>query len=209
MENHIELLPKLITPNIAVALIPAFTAAYEMAFEAATNIDFLAWDLRPQILPHLKNWAVEFELKRRAEQGKIPFQCEVVQNKRKNHRHIELINKNLIITVSQVSRPTELPRESIFRNQYSIDGQTVLEPFYSADSLPEETPIYAILTHGWQTQAPAFISCGIPAPDMACWTQYLDIFEMVRNLSLVDASPITQDIKLEFRESALQRASGK
>jgi len=205
MRNDLRLLPDFITPQVALALIPAFTSAYALATEAADTIDFLGWELRSQIMPNLKNWAVEFELKRRADEGSIPFRCHIALNNRKNHRHIELRNSNWIITVSQVHCPTSVPREAVFRNDYCLDGQTALEDFEAVDEEFLNKEIYAILTHGWQTRSPEFINCGIPSPDGKCWVQQLDVFGVVRHMAFVDDSPATDDIKLEFREKSIER----
>ena len=203
MRNNIELLPSLITPRVALALIPAFTSAYAMAIEVADAIDFLRGDLRSQIIPHLKNWAVEFELKRRSDEGSIPFWCNVTMNERKNHKHIELHTDKWILTVSQVHTPMYLPREALYRNELNLDGQIALEGFDSEDSTDGE--IYAILTHGWQTNNPAFINCGILSPNGTCWVQQMDVLNAAQRMTVLDVSPVTENIKLEFREQAIEK----
>ncbi len=61
MAQNINLASEIITPRVAMALLPAFTSAYALAEEAAETFDFLGGSLKRQILPHLKNWAVEYE----------------------------------------------------------------------------------------------------------------------------------------------------
>lgn len=200
-ESIVDICKDLMTPAIATCLIPAFTSAYGMAVSAAESIDFLGkWDLQEQILPYLKNWAVEYELLRRSRQGIIPFGCDVIPNSRKNHRHIELHRNGYILTVSQIHHLTSLPRECIFRNDHCLDGQFVMSGFgEGANGLCKE--VYAIMTHGQGMDSPSFICCGIPAPNMKSWAQHVNLFDVVKGLSIVDESPITEDIKLDYRES--------
>lgn len=149
MKNCSDLLSTLITPQVALTLVPAFTSAYSMAVDTSNSVDFLGGELRTQILPYLKNWALDFEIKRRSEKGLIPFQCKFVFNKAKNHSHIELKNSDWHLTVSQVCRPADIPRESIFRNKYSFDGQMSFPAFGLEEDIDRSRgKIYAILTHG-------------------------------------------------------------
>ena len=209
MTNSCDLLTNLITPQVAMSLVPAFMSAYSMADDASKSIDFLGGELRTQIAPHLKNWALEFEIKRRAEKGLIPFHCEFVTNKSRNHSHVELLSGNWRLTVSQVCRPLDIPRESIFRNKHSLDGQL----YFSASGIEEydvsceNGRIYAILTHGWQTAIPAFINCGIPSSDMKSWVQHLDMLELLRDMATEDPLPPNDDIILEFNNHIDEKAS--
>lgn len=205
MKKEVNIDSDLITPKVAMSLIPAFTAAYDMALYAADTIDFLGWaELRNQFLPHLKNWAVEYELQRRAKEGIIPFDCSVVPNSRKNHQHIELHANGFILTVSQTHNIYSMPRDCVFRNDHCMDGQLALEGFE-----PEEVysgNIYAILTHGRGLTAPSYILCGIPMPNMKSWAQSVNLFDLVKGMTLVDNSPVDDDIKLDYRNKAKERA---
>lgn len=188
----------LITPSVALSLIPAFSAAYELATLAANDYNFLGGDLRAQILPHLRNWAVEYELKRRALSGSIPFAGSFESNSRNNHRHLELRNGVFLLTVSQTHRITELPRDCVFRNEHCINGQYVMDEF---DYDLSTKCIYAILTHGRGKDAPGYILCGIPSPDMKTWAQAVNLYDIVGNLEIIDSSPVTEEVKLGYRET--------
>lgn len=204
MKKDINLSTDLITPNVAMSLIPAFSASYGMAAFVADTVDFLGWELREQILPHLKNWAVEYELQRRAKEGIIPFTCSLVPNSRKNHRHIELRKNGFVITVSQTHSINAMPRDCVFRNDYCMDGQIALSGFGSGE--PDASKeVYAILTHGCGATVPSFILCGIPASNMSLWAQHVNLFEVVKNMTIIDTSPVDDDIKLDYREKVKVR----
>lgn len=202
----IDIRDNLITPSVALSLIPAFSAAYELATLAANDYKFLGGDLKEQILPHLRNWAVEYELKRRALSGFIPFTGSFESNSRNNHRHLVLRNGIFLLTVSQTHRITELPRDCVFRNEYSINGQYIMDEF-DVDS--SEKSVYAILTHGHGKDAPGYILCGIPSPDMKTWAQAVNLYDVVGNLEIVDSAPVTDEIKLGYRETIEEKIAKK
>lgn len=199
MKRDINLRTDLVTPSVAMTLIPAFIASYGMATFAADTVDFLGgWEIREQILPHLKNWAVEYELQRRAREGIIPFECTIVPNVRKNHRHVELRKDGFVLTVSQTHSIRAMPRDCVFRNDHCMDGQIALAGFESGDS-DASKEIYAILTHGNGTAAPSFVLCGIPNPDMTSWAQHVNLFDVAKGMSVVDPSPVDDEILLDYR----------
>lgn len=206
MKRDIDIRKDLITPDVAASLIPAFAAAYGMAVSVADSIDFLGgWELREQIIPHLKNWAVEYELHRRAIAGTIPFECTVVPNIRKNHNHIELRKNGFVLTVSQTHSIRSMPRECIFRNDRCMDGQLALSGFESRDH-DGSKEIYAILTHGRGLVSPAFILCGIPNPNMSSWAKHEDLYQITNGITVIDTSPIDDDIVLDYREQVKEHA---
>lgn len=204
MNKDINIRTDLITPNVAASIIPAFAASYGMAAFVADTVDFLGWEFREQILPHLKNWAVEYELHRRAKQGILPFECFIVPNARKNHNHIELRKNGFILTVSQTHSIKSMPRDCIFRNDHCMDGQIALAGFESRNS--EKKSVYAILTHGCGISAPKYILCGIPNPNMSSWAQHVNLYELVNGLSVEDTSPVDDDIKLDYRDKVKEIA---
>lgn len=205
MKRNIDIRSDLITPRIALSLIPAFKSAYGMAAYTADTIDFLGGELRDQIMPHLKNWAVEYELHRRCVEGIIPFASSYVQNSRKNHQHIELRKDGFVLTVSQTHRIHSIPRECVFRNDYNLDGQLVMDGCGFED--PEVAgDVYAILTHGQGVATPGFVLCGIPNTNMTFWTQHVNLFNAIRGINIVDDSPVNEDIKLDFRDAVKRRA---
>ena len=204
--KYVDLTAELITPAVASSLISAFMSAYEMAVSASDEIDFLGGDLREQIMPHLRNWAVEYEINRRALSGILPFTCNFENNSRNNHRHLELRRGDYLLTISQTHRFFDLPRDSVFRNEYCMNGQYCLEGFdESVDSSSKN--IYAILTHGGGHTTPNFILCGIPAPDMRSWAQSVNLFNVAGTLEIVDSTPVTDEIQLGFRDSVKKRIS--
>lgn len=201
MKKEINIRSDLITPRVALSFISAFKSAYGMASFAADSVDFLGGELKAQIMPHLKNWAVEFELQRRCIEGIIPFECTFEANSRRNHKHIELRSNGFVLTVSQTHSINAIPRECVFRNDHNWDGQMALSGFDS-DSSSAAKDVYAILTHGQGFLTPAFILCGIPNSDMTSWAQHENLFSLVAGMSAVDESPATEDIKLDFRDKA-------
>ncbi len=201
--KFVDLRADLITPHVAATLVPAFVAGYDMAAEAAETFDFLSGSLRPLALPHLRNWAVEHELYRRAKAGLIPFTGRFVSNSRNNHVHLELEYSGFILTVSQTHRMTDLPRECVFRNDHNLDGQLFLSDLNLEEERPTNT--YAILTHGHNSMTPKHILCGIPSSDMKSWVQQVNLHEIAGEFSIVDPAPIDEEIKLDYRNSIKKR----
>lgn len=199
MAKNINLANEIITPSVAMALLPAFTSAYALAEEAAETFDFLGGSLKRQILPHLKNWAVEYELDRRVREGLLPFDSNFVPNSRKNHKHLELRQGNFVLTVSQTPNVWSLPRDCVFRNDYCLNGQIAIEGFEQEFS--EEKSIYGILTHGYGSSLPSFVCCGIPTPDMRAWAQQVDLHRIIRGMTIVDSTPVDEEIKLEYKNA--------
>lgn len=198
--NHFDIRSDLITPAVALALIPAFTSAYELAASAANEVEFLGGELGDQIQPHLRNWAVEYELNRRAQLGLLPFSGSFECNSRNSHRHLELRRNDMLLTVSQTHRCYDLPRDCVFRNELSLNGQYCMDGFEEGIDNPEKS-IYAILTHGNGKRSPGFILCGIPSPDMKRWSQAVNLFDIVGNIEIVDDAPVTEEIHLGYRET--------
>lgn len=197
MTSNINLVNDIITPSVAMALLPAFSSAYALAEEAVETFEFLGGPLKRQILPHLKNWAVEYELNRRVQNGLIPFESNFVPNSRKNHKHLELRQENFILTVSQTPNVWSLPRDCVFRNDYCLSGQTAIEGFEM--EISEDKCVYGILTHGYSSSLPSFVCCGIPTPDMRAWAQQVDLRGIVRGLTVIDPAPVDEEIKLGYK----------
>ncbi len=151
----------------------------------------------------LKNWAIEYELDRRAREGLIPFESSFVPNSRKNHNHLELRKGNFVLTVSQTPNALSVPRECVFRNDYCYDGQLAIEGFGQEAS--EGKCVYGILTHGYGTALPSFVCCGIPTPDMQAWAQQIDLNGIVRGMKIVDESPADKEIKLDYKNAIRDR----
>lgn len=155
-------------------------------------------------MPNLRNWAVEYELHRRSKEGILPFESKFVFNSRHNHQHLELKYDGFILTVSQTHFLTDLPRECIFRNEHCLDGQMAISGF-DPDVDDDEKNIYAILTHGHASSTPNFLLCGIPSPDMKSWAQCVNLLEYTKGFQIIDPSPATDEIVLDFRRSVEER----
>lgn len=204
MEKSILIEEELITPRVAMAIIPAFTSAYALAKEAAETFDFLGGPLSRQILPHLKNWAVEYELDRRCREGILPFESCFVHNSRMNHKHLELRQGDFVLTVSQTPNVWAMPRDCIFRNDHCLNGQVALVGF--EPEFNNESQVYGILTHGYAASLPSFVCCGIPAPDMRSWAQQVDLHKVVKHLAVVDEVPrVEEEIVLGFKNALQDR----
>lgn len=113
--KYVALEVELITPEVARAITSSVNTAYALADQVAKEYDFLGGELNNQIRPHLRNWAVEWELNRRATAHIIPFTSSFEENIRRNHRHLELRSNGYLLTVSQTHNALELPRECVFR----------------------------------------------------------------------------------------------
>ena len=207
MAKNIDIEKEIITPSVAIALLPAFTSAYALAKEAVDSFDFLGGPLKRQIFPHLKNWAVEYELDRRAREGSLPFESCFVPNSRMNHKHLELRQGNYVLTVSQTPNVWSMPRDCVFRNDYCLNGQIALDGF--EPEFDEENSVYCILTHGYGSPLPSFVCCGIPTPNMKAWAQQVDLHNVIRGLSIIESAPVDEEIVLDFKKALRDRQEAK
>lgn len=131
------------------------------------------------LISYIKGQAVSYVLASMAEDGKLPFTPAWQSNKNKSHRHLELCdeNNNAKITISQVNKPTSLPRGSRYRQSLSVDNGQMRMPGFEVSS--DNISCHAIILHGYQSVEPNFVAIGIPSSDNKCWLERRTLPKMI------------------------------
>jgi len=185
--------------------VPAVKRAYSLVNELAQQNDFLNWKVGRDVLPYLRNAAVEFEFKRLIDNGLLDLRYKVAMNRRRNCHHIEIITDKCIMTISQVQSKYSVPRKAEFRSNLSFSNQLSL--FSITDFFPDsfyEDKYYAILTHGCgnnqNSRMPEFISLGLPCPDVKQWAEIIDLTAEPHAVDVPEEVIAGDDLVLKFKE---------
>lgn len=160
---------------------PLLHNAYALAEQATKDSEFLNWVIGYKNIGYLKRIAVEYMLKDAIDNGRLPFEYQIVPNKNKSAWHLEIITKNAIITTSQVQSREALPNPAYFRRKLQEANQLR----FSLD--PEnkdinEGPYHLLITHGYGTEIPSFINLGFPGA-----TGWVDYINMLNEPILVES----------------------
>lgn len=131
------------------------------------------------------NIAVEYEFQRRIEEGLLPFDYNIKYNSAKNHKHLEIITKHTIMTISQVSNKTGIPRSAKFRSNLAYSNQMVME-FLKDTIRINDSKAYILLSHNSKTENVKRVILGLPAPDTKSWIYSLDLLNEIVLASIND-----------------------
>lgn len=180
-------------------LVPAIKRAYSLVNQLYQQHELLNWEVGHNLLRYLRGLAVEFEIKRLIDGGKLPLAYRVAPNARKNYSHLELLTNQCVITISQVISEYGIPRFAVFRNNHSLN-QLAFD-FDNTSSYTKEAPYYMLLTHGYKSDMPDFIGLGVPQPLMAGWLAYTNLMNELHLVELPqEDNMITEEIQLSFKE---------
>lgn len=208
-ERLIGLFPKTTYSYLARAGVQAYEVAYEMMKRSG----FYGLERGKETLPIIRNLALDFQLIELAKTGAIPFKCEEEHNVAKNSHHVVLTNNEAIVTVSQVKRPEEFPRNAVYRGDYAENNAAMsLFEEYEPDRNSEK--IYVLLTHGGIGSTMYFARLGIPQTGARRWVgNQLAIFDRsslvgISLPDMIDVKPIKPSLK-KFEDFVEARTSGK
>lgn len=185
-------------------LVPAVKRAYSLINELVQQNDFLNWKVGSDILPYLRNAAVEFEFKRLIDKKLLNLKYRIAMNTRRNCHHIEVITNQCIMTISQVPSKTSIPRKAIFRSNLSFSNQLSLLSIPGFYPEKEEDKYYVILTHGCEdsqnSKTPEFVTLGLPYPNVLRWAETIDLIAEPHIVDTAEEVIDTEGLVLEFKE---------
>jgi hypothetical protein len=165
-----HLLEKNFPPPLRSRFYPLVNRAYENADLLLGQAAFLNWKVGRDMKRHLRRVAVEFELKELIETGQYDVEFRISPNARKNCRHIELITKDCVLTISQVMFKDSLPRDAFFRQNHAVSNQLSLGlAMEESESFDQDDKYYMLLTHGYLNKIPDFVVLGVPTDDLKNW----------------------------------------
>lgn len=182
--------------------VPAVRRAYSLIKEISQQNDFLNWKVGRDLLPYLRNAAVEFEFKRLIDKGALNYKYRISMNQRRNCNHLEIISPNCVLTISHVPRKIAVPRKALFRSNLSfINQMSIFSILGLQDDDICEDKYYAIMTHGGSTRSlsvPEFVNLGLPCTDVKEWAEILDLTSEPYVIEIPEEA-INADDLLEFK----------
>lgn len=131
------------------------------------------------------NLAVDYEFQRRIDEGLLKFDYNIKYNTSKNHKHLEIVTKNAIMTINQVKNRTGIPRSAKFRSNMAYSNQMVMEIFKD-DIEIRDTKAFVILSHFSRNDDMKRALLGIPSPDTSFWIDNLDLLDEMELVSVND-----------------------
>jgi hypothetical protein len=97
-------------------------------------------------------WAVDLGFQRLVESGQWPFDFRWRYFERPTGRYLEILPSHSVITISQVSDPSQQPRDVLFRANKRLNGQGWLRGLPKPeDQKPTGGVPHVLLIHGYQS----------------------------------------------------------
>ena len=150
------------------------------------------------MVPYLINAAVEYEVYSNILADNLAYDYRFVYNSVRSHKHLEVKTENSILTISQVHRKNQVPRNALFRKNLKLHNYKYLSLFEDITPINSEE-YYVLLTHGHQGDSPQFINLGVPSPINNSWLAKYDI--MSEFISKIEESTEEHEEKLvELKE---------
>ncbi|MDW7614888.1 hypothetical protein SC499_09125 [Peribacillus simplex] len=187
----------------------AVIKGYELAHSTKDNTSYLSYSKSrgKDILPYLKNYAVEFAIIKYIESGLLPFDFEIKYNRTRSSRFFILFDtsRKMELCVNQVSQKKKIGRPAYYRNQRieSFNSYFILSDISNGE-IVNDKPVYFELNHGYQSTTPNFVILGIPGKD----GKWIDKLEISNEINLVsDTGTIKTKIEEveEFNFEELQK----
>jgi hypothetical protein len=142
-------------PRALQALLPeALRRAYEQVAELMADTSFLAMEGASTTSGVLIKDSVDHQLIKLIDSGKLPFDYMWDSHARPTGKHLKLLPKNTVITMSQLQQPKQFPRRAVFRNNQRLNNrepQMLLFKNDLQDSLDDTRGRpHMVLGHGYQ-----------------------------------------------------------
>ncbi|MCM3651345.1 hypothetical protein [Metabacillus litoralis] len=193
-----QLIKDLFGPRVRSLLNTAVGKGYELAIQTKENTNYLNYNKGRgnDILPHLKNYSVEFSIIKYIENGLLPYDFEIKYNSKRTARYFVLFDahRKIELCVNQVNRKEKIGRPAYYRKQ-RIESFNSYFTFSENDNTKVITdkPIYFELNHGYQSITPDFVVLGIPSKQ----GKWLDKVEISREINHI---PLNGGIKTTIEE---------
>ena len=199
-----QLLEKNFPSSLRSKFYPVIRRAYENANLLLEQVDFFNWKVGRDFKRDLRRIAVEFGFKELAETGRYDFEIDIKPNARNNCRHVELITKDCVLTISQVSHINALPRKAEFRQNHAVSNQLLLD-FSEEDNYisNSDDKFYAVLTHGYLRKIPDFVILGIPSTSLKEWHYKVNLineFQQFENYTSKETNIEQEEVRVRLKE---------
>lgn len=175
----------------------AVNKGYQLAGHTLENTNYLNYSKSrgKDILPYLKNFAVEFSIIKYIEQGLLPFDYEIKYNRNKSARYFVLFDasKKIELCINQVDNIKKIGRPAYYRDKriLSFNSYIDFDEFKDPEIITDK-PIYFELNHGYQSLIPYFVILGIPGNN----GKWIDKVDISKELNLI-SNPNTIQTKEE------------
>jgi len=187
--------------------VPAIERAYSLVNQLYAEHEFLNWAVGKDIRPYIRNVAVEFEIKRLIESGKVQLDYRLAKNKSGNYNHLEVISQNCILTVHHIPNinKNKLPRPAVYRQNLCRNNQISLFQIPESGLYEKYDSNYALLVHNSRLGDVAGASLVLPNDEMNTQISRIDLLnEVKQHLGLIEMK-VDDDLKLEFKEFVEKR----
>lgn len=158
------------------------------------------------------NLAIEYEFQRRIEEGLLPFDYNIKYNSANNHKHIEILSKNTIMTISQVRSRAGIPRSAKFRSNLAYSNQMVMD-FLRDEIRVIDSKAYILLSHYSRNDEIKRAILGVPAPDTKSWIYSLNLLGEVELVSIndevVDDTVDSEEWLVAIKEGIIQEVKNR
>ena len=158
------------------------------------------------------NIAIEYEFQRRIDNGLLPFSYNIKYNSAKNHRHLEIITKNAIMTISQVNNKTGIPRGAKFRANLGFSNQMMFE-FMGDEPVIKDTKAFILLSHSSNEIDVKRAIIGLPEPNIKSWIYNINLLDEMQLISIndefEDKSMNDEDWLISFKEGVIQEVKNR
>ncbi len=205
-----ELINNDLTLETRLSITSSIKRAYDYLRSLQHDLEFLQIISSKNHMPRLLNLVVDFMLKKDIDKGLIPLKYQFSDNASRNHKHIELVTTNAIITISKSNSKNTLPRDAWFRKDLGSSNLVPLANFPKEFLvLPNvRKPYYILITHGHFELMLDFISLGVPDVVRKIWITKIDLLNeyssYVRNSWIDDAGQEQErlvNLKNELKEA--------
>ena len=193
--------------SVRAHFVPAVKRAYDLVAKLYEQNPFLKWQIGIDHRRELRRIAVEYELKKLIDTGRVPLKYCISPNAINNCRHLEFTTNQFIITASQVQHKRSIPRPAIFRNRLLSDQLSW--DFTDGNVDLAEERYYLILTHGYENSFPEFVCLGAPDPAMkGRWiSPHINLLKEPMVVNNLDEEVITEDTLVRFKEHVKEAVS--
>lgn len=199
-ENAKELLNREYPLSIRSKFVPIIKRAYSAVAQLKRENEILNWSVADNLTGHLRNVAVEFEFKRMIDNNQLPLRYHILPNKRRNHKHIELITSNSVATISHLNNKYKTPRKAVFRTNLSLINQLMFDVLNDSIDIVD-SPYYILITHGGRGDSLDFVTLGVPEPYVNGWIYYIDLKSEFQQISHpVEEEIVEEETIVELKE---------
>ena len=111
-------------PVALQALLPgALKRAYDQVAQLMADTSFLQTEGAKKTSGYLIQDSVDHQIIQLIDSGRLPFDYMWDWHARPTGKHLKLLPKNTVITISQLQQPKQFPRRAVFRNNQRLNNR--------------------------------------------------------------------------------------